>query len=632
MDEPDPYSYEAIQTEQLRLCRFTEDGEILSAVLEPYPAVDAPHPPYIALSYTWGVQTPGVDDSWTLRIGRRHLAVRASLQSFVQALRAKGELIDGTWWWIDSICINQTNLQERGNHVRRMKTIYQNAEKVIVWLGPESHDSDCALDFIHFLNGADVFKFTNEDLRGTLRTILLQTQYQIKWAALKNFFLRRWWTRIWTVQESVIPSEVSFWCGPRRLTRDDIFDALNTADRCKAPDFKDTIAFHHAWGRRRAWLLYDSVRGFEDRLNLSLVALAAYFCSNEATDDRDRVYGLFGLSSNNHGLEVSYSWSVDEVYLRFAQSFITQHKSLDIISFASLFVATPGSSLPSWVPDWRARIQPFVVPLMASQSSTDYVGNLRPPRTLGDGVETLRYSAAGSKAAVYSFEGSVLLVHGHVIDAVDGLGGNRHSELVQSSGQHSQHREMDRTPTDIIKSICRSLVLDRGDRYLRPAMPTEAFDSDFMHLCQMLVTETAGAVHEEFQAWFSSTRSLLFHGDSFEDVLRTIYNNNSAMPIDPAPSQDEYIQDSFYGRFYDTVEELRLRVMTSRDGRIGMAPEKAIKGDLICLLFGCSVPMVLRREEYSDQFIVVGECFLDGCMNGQALEQDGLREEVFRVA
>jgi hypothetical protein len=83
-----------------------------------------------------------------------------------------------------------------------------------------------------------------------------------------------------------------------------------------------------------------------------------------------------------------------------------------MVSFASIFAATPGSSLPSWVPDWRARIQPLVVPLMASQNATDFLGNLRPLRLLANGNVTARYTAPGSKAPVYTFQGSTLNARG----------------------------------------------------------------------------------------------------------------------------------------------------------------------------------------------------------------------------
>lgn len=67
--------------------------------------------------------------------------------------------------------------------------------------------------------------------------------------------------------------------------------------------------------------------------------------------------------------------------------------------------------------------------------------------------------------------------------------------------------------------------------------------------------------------------------------------------------------------------------------RLGMAPPGALKGDLICILFGCSVPVVLRKMERSEEYVLIGECFLDGCMNGEAIRGWDVEEQAreFRI-
>lgn len=76
---------------------------------------------------------------------------------------------------------------------------------------------------------------------------------------------------------------------------------------------------------------------------------------------------------------------------------------------------------------------------------------------------------------------------------------------------------------------------------------------------------------------------------------------------------------------------MSLRLMVSRNGRIGMVLEKAMKEDLVCVLFGCSVPVLLRKSGYGDSFTLVGECFLDGCMDGSVLERGELIERTFCI-
>lgn len=49
--------------------------------------------------------------------------------------------------WIDAICINQENKEEREGQVRIMKSIYERASMVRVWLGPEAHSSGAGVEF-----------------------------------------------------------------------------------------------------------------------------------------------------------------------------------------------------------------------------------------------------------------------------------------------------------------------------------------------------------------------------------------------------------------------------------------------------------------------------------------------------
>ena len=57
--------------------------------------------------------------------------------------------------WIDSICINQQDLRERSEQAINMHRIYQQARRVIVWLGEESEDSHMAIQSMEYLDSKD---------------------------------------------------------------------------------------------------------------------------------------------------------------------------------------------------------------------------------------------------------------------------------------------------------------------------------------------------------------------------------------------------------------------------------------------------------------------------------------------
>jgi Heterokaryon incompatibility protein (HET) len=103
-------------------------------------------PTYEALSYTWG------DHSVTALIQVNGIELQITLNLFraLQRLR-KGR--KKRVLWVDALCIDQSNLAERSEQVPRMRSIYQRAERVVVWLGDATEDSDLAVDTLEGLGG-----------------------------------------------------------------------------------------------------------------------------------------------------------------------------------------------------------------------------------------------------------------------------------------------------------------------------------------------------------------------------------------------------------------------------------------------------------------------------------------------
>lgn len=182
--------------------------------------------------------------------------------------------------------------------------------------------------------------------------------------------------------------------------------------------------------------------------------------------------------------------------------------------------------------------------------------------------------------------------------------------------------------------ICRSLVLDRKDRYLQYAMPTPEFFRDFLGLCALLMTSVPQSlpIVKEWQQWWHWTKNLLIHGHTLESILRQA-DYRPDLDYSTSPNQDEYWAETFFGRFFDTVVRMALRLMVSCQGRVGMVAQKAKKGDLICVLFGCSIPVLLRDspDPGDESFELIGECYLDGFMDGSILEQYELPERTFLI-
>ena len=101
----------------------------------------SPPTQFEALSYAWG--DPIFNRK--IQLGGVPFAVTANLKAILRALRHPRE---ERILWVDAVCIDQHNVQERSHQVSRMNDIYSHAEDVIVWLGEPLSDAELAFDFL----------------------------------------------------------------------------------------------------------------------------------------------------------------------------------------------------------------------------------------------------------------------------------------------------------------------------------------------------------------------------------------------------------------------------------------------------------------------------------------------------
>lgn len=61
------------------------------------------------------------------------------------------------------------------------------------------------------------------------------------------------------------------------------------------------------------------------------------------------------------------------------------------------------------------------------------------------------------------------------------------------------------------------------------------------------------------------------------------------------------------------------RLFLSDKGYVGLAPDDAQTGDVVCILFGALVPFVLREKVGRRQYQLIGEAYVYGIMDGEFL-------------
>jgi hypothetical protein len=91
--------------------------------------------PYICLSYVWG----DLKDKTIIRINGRTFRIGKNLSSFLRHAR---RTLPSIYFWIDALCIDQSNTKERNEQVQQMGKIYTLAQTVLIWLGDDLEIED----------------------------------------------------------------------------------------------------------------------------------------------------------------------------------------------------------------------------------------------------------------------------------------------------------------------------------------------------------------------------------------------------------------------------------------------------------------------------------------------------------
>ncbi|TVY82021.1 Heterokaryon incompatibility protein 6 OR allele [Lachnellula suecica] len=630
--------YEPLDTIRLLRLPWGKDATKFDGYLESF-ALNSPNcPDFVALSYTWGHSI----HPKPINLNGHKYDVLACLYPFLKLAPNLPEFSSDTWWWIDSICINQKDENEKSSQMVIMGKIYQRACRTVVWLGEEvdancgEESRDCThsikslyrlcdeMDKVTFKGGS----FDREKLQK-----LREPESGMDWKSVERLLVRPWWRRVWTLQEFLISDHLRFYCGRKSISRKNLHDAIYSAWACRAWDdmLMSKKAFYAGWNRRRMNQWYEK-RNHE----IGLIAMMAYVGDCGATDERDRVYSLLGVAKDSNLVgQLDPASSVEYVYTALVKSFIAKYNVLDIICYAHVFsYHARGSnakiSLPSWIPDWRAPVEGKVIPVMASQGSISGTGNFRPAWVHRRPVFEI------------SKDSKLLTCNGVIIDTIDGLVRSNHTDagkitdqkaelpLEQSTSEHNLRLDWTSNFTsELMETISRCLALDRADRYLGEYITPGFFRDDFKKACKAYFDDPSRRnIPIWFGGWLKRSKSLRIRGRTLEEHCRQGSSNASV------PRKSDYdggTLKQFYGRVEDTVVEMARRLTITEKGYLGMAACRARKGDSVCVLYGCNIPVLLRKKAAAFEFI--GECYLEGFMNGKALDKDtDLTEVQFRIA
>lgn len=222
-EKPNPYQYSPINEEaqEIRLLilfpgKFTDDVRCMLQIVSFTQDVI---PEFEALSYAWG----STADPVNILIGvedPRELSVTPNLAVALPYLR---DFRKPRIFWIDAICVNQRDLEERSRQVKRMGDIYSKAMRVVIWLGPDADDSAVAFRTIPLLTALFKLDWTkyrvdplplpyNKDYWADKNHLLPIVEREAR--AIFNLIQRPWFERLWVWQETKLASSTAIiMCG-----------------------------------------------------------------------------------------------------------------------------------------------------------------------------------------------------------------------------------------------------------------------------------------------------------------------------------------------------------------------------------------------------------------------------------
>ncbi|KAF8852215.1 HET-domain-containing protein, partial [Acephala macrosclerotiorum] len=262
---------------------------------------------YVALSYTWG----DAEKTYEIIVNGSRLAVTKNLYHALWYLRCQDQ---DRILWIDAICINQNDHRERGHQVQQMGSIYNKAERVVIWLGLPTYDTDLIMDFMKKLEEESLKHTCNNwktsdqawaNIWSVIQAGFSRDLLDGQRGGLKSLLARSWFRRVWILQEVANARAAEIVCGTKSVSARIFALTPFLAGIVPDPHSQAVLDIMPGPSRKSSWWTQKR----------DLQTLLAKFGKGEASDPRDVIYALLGMSSDVSSLDslkANYEKSVQE--------------------------------------------------------------------------------------------------------------------------------------------------------------------------------------------------------------------------------------------------------------------------------------------------------------------------------
>ena len=530
---------------------------------------------FTALSYVWG----DIVFAIPIFINGKQFLTTPNLNDALRHLRQEDIAII---LWVDQLCINQNDLEEKSQQVLLMSKIYFRAWTTIVWLGKEDDHSNEAIDLVLGI-GEKLQYYMREGTPSVdeIERMSLPRPGFPQWAVLRQLLRRPWFRRIWVIQEVVISYDVTFQCGFKNFSWGDLTMFVRCMIEQDLIQYLGTPedvgpGYQHVDHIARMKTYHESFQHQPDLLTVLVDGRTAL-----ATDSRDKVFAVMGMSATQ--ICPDYTKKISDLYLEVAQV-NAQNDVINLLCCVDHPYDVP-AELPSWVPDWS---------MIRDSTSLAYHGQ-------GSGI----YQAARSNEVVETLgRDKTLELPGIFVDSIRSVKETVDPDLEELIRNKGSTNDLVSASIDLVLGNCQSYP--SGCRLLDAFWQTLVAGKDYTGLRKP---------PQEYSQIFAL-------------LLDTCTGRAPSFPDQPIFKRRLTINNLKFRQPSRTYREVQQAFNSALKGRrigitekkyVGLFPKTANVGDRICVFKGGWVPFLVRQNKDDANCRLVGECYLHGIMNGEVM-------------
>ncbi|OAA71714.1 Heterokaryon incompatibility [Akanthomyces lecanii RCEF 1005] len=549
-------------------------------------------PSFGALSYTWATEDGLASLSQELLCGGASIKITKNCEAALKRLRRPRE---DQVLWVDAVCIDQSNVEERSLQIGLMRQIYSQASWVALWLGEPSLAvdeesglplSDLGMDYIHDF-AVEIAERTNsgQDLgEGPLYQEFIKDRMAFQYSnsevftprvrGLWDVLHRSWWKRLWVVQEVALSRQPTLICGSKGEPFHNVKVVIEALIRPQqAVEVMEYNSLFIASTFHQFHVRHMIETGGMSKISppgVKALRILDATRNTQASDARDKIYGVLGFfgasetDPENIFPEPDYKKTAVELYADVSRAIITNTGNLDVLSSCYGFFQSSVPDLPSWAACW----------------------NDTPVQYFDEKV----FSAAGSSSVVYEDSDDKLLlrIKGRKVDFAKLTG-----QLPSSIGYSNEACiELWRYWWKFASAL---ESYPTGETVADVFKATLCWGSDLAFHRQK-----PGGYTETFDAWLK----VLTGPDDTSTAARHVFN-------DKEPSKYAHRATAItWGRNLGITD----------GGYLAMVPITSEVSDEIVIFQGAKLPFIVRTEDGKSK--LVGPCYVHGMMDGEFATKD----------